>query len=1099
MPYDPETGLEIIQEELQSSPTAYINAANPTPEDLAADRRRMALEKSIQSADDKRLQERWYGSPKAATMSEAPKRDIGFFEKGLTSLAAPLRATVGAAQYVKGKVQGEDVTLKGTINQNIKSGGETWGGFLESLGAPRIVSIPIGFAMDVAFDPLNVAMMGTSSLVGKTAYGLKKAGFGGGGLALKEQALKTGYGVLKHIPFTSLPKTAQGAEQVAVGSFLRNLPKSNVLRQAWEKEASAGMKARAFAHGLGERAIKTTEEFDRLTGRNFMDILKKEAQENAGPWGLPFRPSAKVEEFFKKNGWDEVVKSVKYSPNDFGKAERLVDLEKKKMRAEGRFFDGDFTKNPENIPIIEAALDEMAFTKKPPTAVGEAADDLAKVPSEAQNLVPGLERVTDDARGVLSGEESIIAQSAMEFEDFGQKIAAETAQLDAMKAEIERLRNSGINPTGFQKYDDFVRKIADVTKIRYKDKVIPVGEKVMKFMDLSNKLFSMFKVALSPSAWVNGIVGNPTMAHLLGINVLNPEYFASVYGATGIISGKWIDQKFLEKITPFMDKVKAMVEKMPGYAHQTLSVDARVMSAMQDRFVIGEAATAAEKAGVAFDENAAQELIVSLRSEKTKAVSMAQGQKNLGAREAEVLRLKKAKASQAEIQAAEKEVQVQLARNADARLSRNAAEERKKLAAQIGKTVEKEKFKRPPSPSELAMMTEEELKALGVNRSDIPKDYVTEELFGGAMMPYLKSLKKTSEGSGAMATTAKFLYAVGTKPGSWYSKIDGAYKLGTWHHLIANGLTEGEMRLVSRIVPGLKDGVAEVVHKGAELRYLISPEVALDVVNEAYMQYAAMPNIVSFLRGLPILGGTFIAFPYAMTSKTMKAIAYNPQAFNKVQFLIQDVGGRKTPTEKAALQSEYYNQLNSPWQLRIPLFKDNPIYLNLTNMLSFASLNQFMPSERHFDDPFANVVAQAVDKTPFFKNPWGGALLDTVIFPMFLHGEEAPQGYFGQRIWPIDATPLEKVGYGARNLGESFTPSILGYAGLSAALLPGLQNPSLVEAMPSSRYRGMVYALSGKNPVGKQTREPPASKTARTFLRQTGFGFTPVETSYSKK
>lgn len=1095
MAYDPNTGLEETTQQLENSPTAFNNAAEPTAEDLAADRRRMALEKSITSADNKRLQERWYGGQSSFAKAEAPLQDRGFFERGLNVLSAPAKAVVGVAQYAKGIVtQNPTGTLKETVNRNIQPGGEMWGGFLESLGIPRAVSIPLGFAMDIALDPLNVAMMGTSSLVGKTAYGIKKAGLKGASLALKEEAARTGYNVLKHAPFFAMPKSAEGAEQIALGAFAKSLPKASGVRKAWEAQASTGMKMRAFTHGLGEKAIQAGEQFDALTGRSFMDILKKEAAANAGPWGLPFRPSVKVEEFFKRHGYEEAVKAVKYSPSTYDKEAKLIELQKLKDRASGRYLSAPRT--PEEIVATNRVADEAVFTVHPPEVIGEAADELMKVPPEARPLVSDMEALAEGARGILSGERALIPTSAVEWEEAGQNIAAMEVKVMQIKAEIERLRASGINPTGFKKYDDFVQKFAEHTKVRYHDKVVPVGEKVMAFVDLSNKLFSMFKVAMSPTAWVNGIVGNPTMAHLLGINIFDPGYLGSIRGAAGVMTGVMMDKKFLEKLTPFLDDINATVKRMPGYAHQTLGVDVRMMEAMQHRFVVSEAATMAKKAGVPFDEKMAEEMLHTLAYGEQQAEKLAGGKRELQALEAKVFDLKKAKASKEEIAIAEKEV-------AAKRVATAAPERRlpgrQEAAVQIGKDVEKAKYVAPPTSGELQLMTEDKLRELGLNKNDIPRDFVTEELFGGTMAPLLKKLDLASKGSGLSSGVARMLYLAGTKPGSWYGKIDSVYKLGTWHHLIVNGLTEGEMRLVSRVVPSLKDGVANVVHKGADLRYMLSPEAALAVVNEAYMQYAAMPNIVNFLRGLPILGSTFIAFPYAMTSKVAKAIAYNPQAFNKVQFAIQEAGGRKTPSEKAALQSEYYSQLNSPWQLRLPLFRDNPLYLNLGDALSFTTLNAFMPSERHFQDPFANIVAQVVDKSPFFKHPWGGALLDTVILPMFLHGEEAPQGYFGQRIWPTDATGLERVGYGLRNLGEAFTPAIAGYAGLGALAFPKLAEPSLVELSPSSKYRSMVYATQGKNPVGVQTKEGPGYKTLRTVLRQAGLGFTPVDTTYSKK
>jgi hypothetical protein len=172
MAYDPTTGLDAEQQILQDSPTAYNNAAAPTSGDLVADRKRLALEKSIASADNARLQKQWYGTPAAATGSDTGSTNTPILEKALNALTAPLKATVGVAQYARDAISSAPHDSLGqTINKNLAPEGETWGNFLQSVNVPHVVSAPLGFVMDVALDPLHVAMMGTSSFLGKTGYG----------------------------------------------------------------------------------------------------------------------------------------------------------------------------------------------------------------------------------------------------------------------------------------------------------------------------------------------------------------------------------------------------------------------------------------------------------------------------------------------------------------------------------------------------------------------------------------------------------------------------------------------------------------------------------------------------------------------------------------------------------------------------------------------------------------------------------------------------------------------------------------------------------------------------------------------------------------
>jgi hypothetical protein len=126
-------------------------------------------------------------------------------------------------------------------------------------------------------------------------------------------------------------------------------------------------------------------------------------------------------------------------------------------------------------------------------------------------------------------------------------------------------------------------------------------------------------------------------------------------------------------------------------------------------------------------------------------------------------------------------------------------------------------------------------------------------------------------------------------------------------------------------------------------------------------------------------------------------------------------------------------------------------------------------------------------------------LIDDVLIPSLLNGDEAPQGYFGQNIWPTDATTGEKLGYAARNVGEAFTPGAAGFAGVLGATYPNLANPAFVEKLPSAKLRSMLYATQGKNPVGVQTRETPWEKVQRTMAGQLGVPVTPVQTQFTQK
>ena len=90
---------------------------------------------------------------------------------GLKALQRPLNAIAGTAQYVLGK--GTKPNLAENINESMKTG-LTFGNVLQQEGAPRGVQVPLGFALDVMFDPINWLTMGSSSLIGGIGEGLVK-------------------------------------------------------------------------------------------------------------------------------------------------------------------------------------------------------------------------------------------------------------------------------------------------------------------------------------------------------------------------------------------------------------------------------------------------------------------------------------------------------------------------------------------------------------------------------------------------------------------------------------------------------------------------------------------------------------------------------------------------------------------------------------------------------------------------------------------------------------------------------------------------------------------------------------------------------------
>jgi len=226
------------------------------------------------------------------------------------------------------------------------------------------------------------------------------------------------------------------------------------------------------------------------------------------------------------------------------------------------------------------------------------------------------------------------------------------------------------------------------------------------------------------------------------------------------------------------------------------------------------------------------------------------------------------------------------------------------------------------------------------------------------------------------------------------------------------------------------------------------------------------------------------SFAYGMSAKTVNTLLYNASFFNKVNFLLKEVSGGKSPVEKAKLESKYYSWLDEPGMLKIPFFRDNPTYLNMQQMIPYYTLNVFQPSERSYTEKYGKSVGALIDKSPFFKTPEGQIMLDYFVIPYILK-ENNPEGMFGQPLTTRDASVGEKLGKATSSLVESFVPPLTGLAGPIAGSMDSIPE-SWVPYIPSFRFRQMYNAAQGKTSLGISSNEPSVQRVFRTGAGMAG-------------
>lgn len=399
-------------------------------------------------------------------------------------------------------------------------------------------------------------------------------------------------------------------------------------------------------------------------------------------------------------------------------------------------------------------------------------------------------------------------------------------------------------------------------------------------------------------------------------------------------------------------------------------------------------------------------------------------------------------------------------------------EEANKATRMFDETVDLEKTAIKLKETIAGKRAKEAVSTVEAAMGETPTTFLSQEVLTGPYIEFVQKIEKAAKETGNPFYKALHWYL--TAPMEGYNKVDQTYRLGLALHLTRSGVSESELKLLARRLPITAGDAIQIPGRNV---YKIKPLKAMEIAQDIYMNYLAMPAFVKMMRTMPILGAPFFSFVYGMSALTAKTMAYNPSLFNKVQFLLHEISGDKSPLEKEALAGKYYKWLDKEGMLKLPFFKENPVYLNVENMLPYYTLNIFQPSERTYGDKFGDTVAALIDKAPFFKTPEGQVMLDYAILPMML-GQA--QGMFGQPLWTNDASILEKVGRAAQAGAETVVPPLAGLAGpaIPEAVLPYI---------PSYRARQLGYAWRGKSSLGIPVQEPAVERTARVMGAMAGW------------
>jgi hypothetical protein len=1049
-----------LRTQMDSIPKPRTGSQAPSMQEINAQQRGMETSSAIRSMVSKDRAENWYPEEEN---EQTGGQSVPLLNKLIDTSLAPLYGIVGAIDYAKGDAEGR--SLGQSIDYNANTAKRT---FTDVTG-----SKVGGLALDIMFDPLNWATAGTAALVPRVAAGAYKGAAKSG---VKGAAKGIASGAESRILESALTMSSLGSSAIkGAGSLagranpFRLAPKlttkitGKAAPEVAETATEVAAKQTAFKDWWDNRSYNAANAYDEIMGTSALERVIKDAAPVGMAWRLGMgeiadRVATKAPKFT-----DHLNKYWNYSNKDWTKIARLKDtmmdvagddweaasLAYIRAKKNGEEFTETFNKIKaqkleqarKNTPAPGQADDLMAVAEgKPRLALDEQQKNISMVRAaqgeEKAKQMQLFHEANNDAADIAANPQAYVTldtienhqrmkQSASEFAEQGQ-----SGVLDALQ---EMMANKGSSESGIEWYDksreavkNFKRTLKRTGRTG-KNIPVQVGAAASDFLDSYEFMLSLFKrgvVGASPSAWTNAIFGNLFMGKMAGLDVTDKLYYQSMKESNSMIGNKSNAELLLKELYGLEDML-ATLRNNPTLFETVSGKNVRNMERIVEaKLVVDNIKKKAIDGGVL-----------------PKSTTDAQAIDHISEMMDE-------------------------AAKAELILDRLVAKNRKGASAR--------------------MISEADAEG-NVSKSTAT-DMVSQEFFDSpGATAWIKKHTDLADANPNNFTSKLIKTLFNTLPDE-YGKLDYRYKLGTTIYATKYGLKESELRVVTRNIGLSMDDVTERVQKDGVVRFRIHPAKAMELANEAYLNYAAMPAVVKMLRQLPFVGAPFASFMYGMYTKTGRTALSNPSVFNKVALGL-NATPEETPIEKAMLTNNRYSYLDDDAMVKVPFFGNNMVFLNLANMIPYYTMNMFQPPQRKYEGILPNAVIQTLDKTPILQDPVGSVMFDYFLLPHLI-GDEVPKGTFGQTLYPADATRLEKIGYAARSLSDPMIPSItqpvLGTAaGLAENM--GMLPEGATQFMPGYRTRSLGEAVQGNTSVGVSSRENPTQRYARGLGAVLGF------------
>lgn len=511
-----DNSKQALEDQLIASPTAYTDNTDPSKKDLATQIRLKEVQAARNKLISKKIKDKWYGPNKPEDTSVAGD-SAGILERGLDLIATTGRASAGVAKYLTGEGNGN---LWDTVKSNVTKEKETYGDILRKKGVNNWAAAPLGFMLDVAFDPLNWVSFGGAS------------------------ALKIGTQAI--VPRIGMGLIKGGVEGASLGALSRGAQMANTVGKL-----VPGLKKTGAMMKLGEKAVKYGDDYNKAIGFDIMKQLDKDAATVT----MGDRLHSAI--FALPHG-EDIISAFQYFPNQWQKASEMADEVLGMNKAAGKIPAAGWYNNAPQAPLIsdvKEAVGNVGNLQTPVAQTGNAFVDFM------HPLNKEVERMADNpgiVRALGGGEGSAWAMAGEAITDINKD---KLVGIGELMDDIEKAAKADNGKTGVAFYDNWRERVMNPTQgSKYIIKDVPYAAKMIYGLDVINGLFKLAKTALNPTTYINATMGNPIMAGMFGINVAGKKYLKTIGEAAEFAFGK-NRESFLTKLTG--PEWKAYAEKYP--------------------------------------------------------------------------------------------------------------------------------------------------------------------------------------------------------------------------------------------------------------------------------------------------------------------------------------------------------------------------------------------------------------------------------------------------------------------------------------------------------------------------------------------------------